>query len=313
MKAKMINKVSLEGYIYEHNLAIKESGPNSKAPGTKYINGELKIATDDECLNIVSVFYTYVTETTKSGANRTYQTLKNIIDGNIKTIVKDGKEKAGKIHVDTSIALNEFYSDKTGTEELVSVKRNEGGFIHQVDTLSEASLTRNSFETDIIITKVIRKEADPERDQPEKVIISGAIFDFRKAILPVEFTTVHPGAMDYFEGLQASASNPVFTKVRGKEVSQTVVNTVTEESAFGEASVREVRRSRKAHLIDWAAPDVYEWDTEGTITADEFRKCIADRETYLATKKQERQNYVANQTKAASAVAQPAASTDFKF
>ena len=313
MKAKMINKVSLEGYVYEHSLAIKESGPNSKKPGTKYIAGAINIATDDDCLNIVPVNYTYVTETTANGgANRTYQVLAGLIDESIGTVMKHGKEKAGKVRVDTSIALNEFYSDRNGTEELVSVKRNEGGFIHLTDTLSDNPLMRNMFECDIVITNVTRKEADEEKEMPEKVIIKGGIFDFRKALLPVEFVATHPGAMDYFESLEASASNPTFTKIRGQQISQTIVTTVTEESAFGDASVREVRRSRKEYLVNWANPETYEWDTEGTITADELKKAMADRETHLATLKTQREQYKASQAASASAVAQPA-STDFKF
>lgn len=52
-KKSFINQTHLEGYVYEHKLEDKVSGPNSKNPGTSFINGTLSIATDDELLNVV--------------------------------------------------------------------------------------------------------------------------------------------------------------------------------------------------------------------------------------------------------------------
>ena len=77
---KMINKTYIEGYLYEHDLTLKVTGPNSKAPGTPFIGGSISIATDNALLNVVKVDFTYVTETTrKGGVNNTYVTLKNIM------------------------------------------------------------------------------------------------------------------------------------------------------------------------------------------------------------------------------------------
>ena len=131
---KVINKMHINGYLYQHDLVEKVSGEKSKNPGTSFITGTIEIATDDDCINVVPVHYTYVTPTTKNGgSNNTYIVLKNIISGVYKTVMSDGKDKATKIVVDTAIDLNEFFSDRSGKEELVSVKRNEGGFIHVVN------------------------------------------------------------------------------------------------------------------------------------------------------------------------------------
>ena len=51
----MKNEFHIEGYLYEHTLEKKVSGPKSANPGTEYITGEIKIATDDELTNIVPV------------------------------------------------------------------------------------------------------------------------------------------------------------------------------------------------------------------------------------------------------------------
>nr|DAG20754.1 MAG TPA: hypothetical protein [Caudoviricetes sp.] len=53
MSKKMKNEAHVEGYVYEHKLEMKESGPNSKNPGTEFISGTLSVATDDEMLNVV--------------------------------------------------------------------------------------------------------------------------------------------------------------------------------------------------------------------------------------------------------------------
>lgn len=292
---QMLNKSHIEGYLYEHNLELKVSGPNSKNPGVEFITGTINIATDNECVNIVPVHFTYVTATTSTGkTSTTYNVLKNIIDGSIGTIMKDGKDKAGKVRIDSAIGLNEFYSDRSGKEELVSAKRNEGGFIHIVDYLVEDEKLRNTFECDMIITKVIHQEANEERNLPEKVLVSGAIFDFRKSLLPVEFSAIHPTAISYFEGLGASNQSPVFTKIWGRQVSETVVRRYEQESAFGDTLVREVPSTRKDWIITGANPEPHEWDVKETITVAELNEAITARETYLASIKKRQDEYKAS-------------------
>ena len=294
MKNSMINKTHIEGVLYQHDLELKVTGENSKNPGTEFISGNIEIATDDAGVNIVPVHFTYVTATTAKGkANASFTTLKDIIDGKYGTVMKDGADKAVKLRIDSAIGLNEFYADRNGEEELVSVKRNEGGFIHVVNALNEDEKTRNTFEVDMIITKVTRIDANEERQTPEKVIVRGSIFNFRNDILPIDLSVTNPNAMDYFEGLGASSKEPVFTKVKGRQVSETITKTITEESAFGEASVREVKNTRKDFVITWAQKEPYIWDDESTITAAELSELVAKRETDLAAMKARSDEYKA--------------------
>jgi hypothetical protein len=129
--------------------------------------------------------------------------------------MEHGMDKAAKVRIDSAIGVNEFYSNRNGTEELVSAKRNEGGFVHIVQNLASDEKLRNTFECDMVITKVRELEADEERNRPRQVKVGGYTFDFRKALIPVEFTALSEGAMDYFLGLEASLKNPVFTEVWG--------------------------------------------------------------------------------------------------
>lgn len=294
MKKTMENVTHIEGILYEHNLESKVSGPNSKTPGTPFISGTISIATDDALTNIIQVHFTYVTPTTSKGsANATYTLLQNIIDGLVGTYMKDGADKAAKLRVDSAIGLNEFYSDRNGKSELVSTKRNEGGFVHLTNTLAEDEKVRNTFKCDMVITGVTHIDGDEEKKLPEKVIVKGAIFDFRKALLPVEFSATNPGAMAYYEGLGASNSEPVFTKVWGRQVSETIVREIREESAFGEDNVREVQTTRKDFVITGGAKDPYPWDDEEFLTAKELTDAMTQRQTYLATIKQRQDEYKA--------------------
>ena len=216
-KKNMINQTYIEGVLYEHSLEQKVSGDTSKNPGTPFIAGTISVATDDKMTNIVTVHFTYVTPVFGSGKpNETYNLLNNILNGTFGTYMKDGADKAIKVRIDSTIGLNEFYAERDGKEELVSAKRNEGGFVHRVENLNPDEKVRSTFKADMIINSVKRVEANEERQIPEKVIVKGAIFDFRKNLLPVEFSATNPNAMDYFEGLGVSQKEPVFTCVWGK-------------------------------------------------------------------------------------------------
>ena len=305
MKKNFVNQTHIEGYLYEHTLETKVTGENSKNPGTTFITGNVNIATDEDLTNIVTVHFTYVTAVTSTGKNNpSFQTLSNIANGTLKSVMADGKDLAAKVRVDSAIGLNEFYTKRNGTEELVSARRNEGGFIHVVtDGLVADEAQRNTFKCDMLITNVRRVEANEERKEPEKMIVKGAIFDFRKQLLPVEFTALNPRAMDYFESLEITNTNPTFTQVWGKQISQTITTTITQESAFGEPAVREVKSPRKDFVITGANPEPYVWDDESSLTAEEFKGMIAERETYLATVKQRQDEYEASKKAAPAAPA----------
>ncbi len=304
MKKTMINTTHIEGILYEHDLQAKVSGDTSKNPGTPFITGTISIATDDAMTNIVPIHFTYVTATFGSGKpNDTYTTLNNIVNGTFGSYMKDGAEKAVKLRVDSALGLNEFYTERNGKEELVSAKRNEGGFVHKVETLDEDEKVRNTFKVDMLINNVTRTEADDERNIPEKVVVKGAIFDFRKNLLPVEFSATNPNAMNYFEGLGATQKEPVFTCVWGRQVSEVIVRQIVTESAFGEDEIREVKNSRRDFVITGAAKEPYVWDDESSITAAELNEAIQKREVDLAAMKKRQDEYKASKNKITPAAA----------
>ena len=155
----------------------------------------------------------------------------------------------------------------------------------------------------MLINNVTRTEADDERNIPEKVVVKGAIFDFRKNLLPVEFSATNPNAMNYFEGLGATQKEPVFTCVWGRQVSETIVRQIVTESAFGEDEVREVKNSRRDFVITGAAKEPYVWDDESSITAAELNEAIQKREVDLAAMKKRQDEYKASKNKITPAAA----------
>ena len=301
---KVRNKTRIDGRLYQHSLELKESGPNSKTPGTKFISGNVEIATDNDITNIVTVHYTYVTATTSTGkSNATFNVLKDIIDGKLGSVMANGADNAAVITIDSAIGLNEFFSDRNGKEELVSAKRNEGGFAVVKSAADEDETKRNTFDVDMIITGTRMIEADPEKDLPEKMILRGAIFDFRNSLLPIELSVVNPRAISYFESLEITQRNPVFTRLQGRQVSEVVTREVIEESAFGDPVVKKFASTRKDWVVTWAASEPYAWDDESTITAAELTKAMSDRETYLATLKQRQDEYKASKNQPVAAPA----------
>ena len=307
---KMINTTHIEGLVYDHKLEKKVSGEGSKNPGTEFINGILNIATDDKCMNVIPVHFSYVTAITARGnANNTYNALMRIIDEN-PSVTNVGRENAIKVRIDSAVGLNEFYADLKD-EKPVCAKRNEGGFVHIINELDEDEKKRSYFETDMLITGIRDVEADPERNLPAKVVVMGYIFDFRNALLPVEYSVLNENGMKYFQRLDCSPANPTFTKVWGRQVSQTIKTEITEESAFGEASVRIRETTNRDFVITGTSKVPYMWDDESTITAMEVKRAMQDREIYLAGVKKRQEDYQNSKTNGAiakSTIANTAAS-----
>lgn len=308
MKNRFENALHVEGLVYNHKLEEKVTGDQSKTPGVNYIRGEVNIAIDDACLNIVPVYFTYASEKTKDGkSNPTYETLKNIIDRKIGTYMEDGADKAGKVRIDGSVGANEFWSDRNGPEELVTAQRNEGSFIHSTPNVTDKEDTRGTFSVDMAITGVQHVEANDEGTVEEHCEINGYTFNYRKIAVPLTFVAKSPEAMRYFDSIDASMKNPFCTKVWGGIVNQIIKKETHEESAFGGDIVRETQRSTREYVITGAAKEPYVWDDTSFITKEEFEKALADREVELAANKQ---RTLDNRNKTAPAM-KPASVFDF--
>ena len=300
------NTMNIEGKIYQFNLEEKVTGENSKHPGTPFINGTIDVATDESLSNIVQVHYTYIAPTYASGkTNNNYTAVKKIIDS-AKTVLTDGYADATMVRLNPSYQTNDFYPQ--GQDNVVSTPRNEGGFITLVTpdkARPEGDAGRNKFTFDIVISNVAEKVPD---EGDEYAVIEGIVFNYNNsAIYPVTLTARNKDAMKYFLDLGASKSNPVYTKVWGKIVNIFTTTEKTIESAFGEAAVETVTHRTRESVITGANPVPYEVDTDDTITADELKKALQDREVYLASEKKRTEEWRASQGGGNASPAQQAA------
>ena len=312
---KMLNSVHLEGRIYAHDLTVKTvQNEQSKNFGKEFIAGNLEVAVDEDGLNVIPVHFTYVTETTNSGAKSSqYTALKRIMDEN-KTWTVVGKDAAQKVSINSAIALNDFYNQN---DELISAKQNEGGFITFINELKPEN-ERNRFDTDIVITGVSIVEADEEKEIKEHAVIKGAIFNFRNELLPVEYTILDKDGIKYFEDLGETNAEPIFTRVWGNINCITKTTVQTEESAFGEAAVRTYERKVKEWQVTGSPKTPYDFGDEKILTAEELRKAVQDREVHLADVKKRAEEYKAQRASAPAAIQTAAAATvvapgGFKF
>ena len=289
---KNVNSEHIEGRVYQHNLELKTvSNQSSKNFGKQFINGTIEVATDEAGLNVVPVKFLYVTEmTAKGGKNKTYTELMKIIT-NGKTWITDGAADATKVSIDTSLALNDFVaSDDT----MVSAKENQGGFVTIVGELKEDEAARSTFRTDIVITGFQRVEADSERNIAQDYgVIRGAVFDFRNALLPVEFHVRNPLAINYFESLDITGAEPMYTQVWGNIVNKTESYNKTVESAFGGPAVDVRERKVREWLVTGALKVPYDFGDEKVMTAEELTKAAQDREVHLAEVRKQREDYLA--------------------
>lgn len=291
---KNLNRETITGRLFDHTLEAKVS-----QKGVPYIGGVLEIAVDEEGLNVIPVTFTYVAETYPSSgkANKNYPVLQQLL--NAKTWKTNGKDEAVIVKCDSAtLGVNNFVG-RDG--KMVAAMRNEGSFVSIVTKLPDEA-ERATFSVDIIINKVAEKE-DAEGNSLGYDEVGGRIFCYPGMAVPVTLIVRVPEGIKYFEGLDASNDNLIYTNVRGKIESITTTKQIVEESAFGGDSVRTVERTTKAWVIEKANPVPFDLGSEETMTEEDVAAAVQAYNVHLA---EVQKNYDEYQAKKGSA---PAAST----
>lgn len=305
MKNNWVNKCAVQGYIFNKGegrraLQKRVTGENSKNPGQEYIQGELNIATDEDATNVVTVWFQYVAPTWPAKGdkperpNTTFQTLETIINSAV-TYEEVGKN-ATTVRIDGNIGVNDFY---TRDGELASPKRIEGSFVHLMNSTEKIADRPATFEADMIISAAAEREM--ENEEENYVNLNGYVFNFRNDVLPVTFTVRTDAGMKYF----LDQDYPMVTKVWGDIVSSIVKTEHVTESAFGAPTVDVTTRSIRSWDVIGASAEPADWDDESTITRDELKDKVRERETRLAEQKKRDEEY-RNRTSSAF----PAATTN---
>lgn len=308
MKKTLKNSAVVEGRLYQFKLDKREvTKEDSKYFGKEYISGTLSVATDEEGVNIVDVTYGFIPsvylakEDKPERDNVTFKALEKILNGEKPTWIKDGKDNAAMVKLTPNINLNDFYLPEGGDYRLVSAKRLEGGYVNFVNSLSpekdaKGFPQRSYFDVDMVINKVTRVEANEETGAPEYARIHGAIFsNFYHNLLPLDFTANNPSAIDYFEGLDASERNKIFTNLKGEIINTVKNEAVSEEGAFG-TIIKMVPKRDKRWNIYWAQSNPYDFGDESVLTDEELKAASQTRQIYLAEKKDDAKKRAENNT-----------------
>jgi len=289
---KNINEETISGRIFEHTLEEKVS-----KKGIPYVSGDIKVATDEEGLNVITVNFTYIADCypAKEGQtpkkNKNYPIVKNII-ANGKTWAKDGKDAALKIQIKGAIGVNNFVS-KDGT--MIAAMRNEGSFINIISELPQPEKKKtNDFNVDIIINRVTSME-DADGNDLGYDEVGGRIFTYQGLAIPVTFIVKRRDGRDYFESLDASNSNLIYTNVSGKIESLTKTTQKVIESAFGEPTVIPTTTTVKAWVIDRSNPTTFELDSPDTMTVEDVKRAVQAYEIHLAEVQKNHDEYIAGQ------------------
>lgn len=273
---KMINKSHIEGILYESTL---EERVSKTTPGAKYISGKLSIEVAEDNVITVEIFENEITKAGKR--NQKYDKLQSLIGAN--SIVTTGRDTAVCLKIDSALSLNDWYPQG----ELVSTLRNFNGFINFI-SLGEMK-PQATFQADMLITSTMD---DMDKDENGDFVPNGAlkvkgyIFDFANRIMPVEFLVENEAGVNYFRDLEPNT----FTKVWGKQVTQSETIRKVEESAFGDDKVIEFTNTRRKFVITGTNKEPYMFGEEGILTVQEVQDAIANRNVYLADKKAQSEN-----------------------
>lgn len=310
---KMVNRVVLQGKVYDHSLKLRTVQREGENFGKEFINGTVSIATDDKNLNIVQVHYTYVTPFfSKSGKeNRNFSILKRIMDKGESVVgAKDGVEPL-LVKIESSIDCNDFYPN--GGDELVSAQRVSDGFISIVKALPDKVNERNKFESDTLLIGATKHEVDPEKNVTEAYMeLRAAVFGYGGVLKPVHLVVKNPAAFSYFENLEPTTAKPALVNLWGRIENATVKTEKTVESAFGEDKVETATHNVREWIVTGASKEPLPFGDEGVLTKDELVKLQADRETHLAEVKARAKEY-AEQKKSSAPAPAKIADGEFDF
>ena len=289
MREKWINEVTVEGYVFNHTLEKRTSGPNSKNPGQVFINGNIDVATDDQGINVVPVTFQYVIPTFKSGSeNRTFGVLEKLINNCTKMseLPDDEKTSATKVSITAAIDVNDFLG-RDGN--MVAAQRIRGSFCNQISSFKKMGAT---FHADMLIMATNEREIE---DQDAFLELRGFCFNFRGDLIPVTFNVRNAGGIKFFEKENISTDDPYLTNVHGVIECRTIKTESREESAWGEDDIKISVRTVRSWDVLGSSVNPMPFDDESTITWDELKAAKATRDEYVAQRQKEAEEYRASQ------------------
>lgn len=284
----MINKVHVEGLLYEINLTAGVTKDTSKRPNEAYIRGTFSVDTGNN--NVVTIRVFEMERTSTGNSNAKYNTLVTLMTS--KNVINDGADQATYVRVDSNLLTNDFVGRDN---QIASPMQPTGGFIH-IGSQNGHEEPKATFEVDIVTTGITEEMArDYENgggaEMPTgNLLVKGYVFDFRNSVYPCTFVVKDKAGITFFKNLAAKGS--VLTKIWGSIVSQVIESTRTETSAFGGDRVIKFTNTKRSYEIEGTMIEPYVKSAE-TITDDDIRAAIANRNLAMEALKTNYANAVA--------------------
>lgn len=270
---KAYNKVTLSGRLHSFKLDLMET-KNGQA-----IGGTITVEVNKDG-NTVEARVFASPKWSSGKVNRTYDVLEEIMSGEWISIADthdDPTVQPSWITVDGSIDVS-YFVGKEGAKSADDVRRGQkirGVFVQKNSTKEY----KNYWTVDMLATKVVDVEADPEKGRPAQVLLQGyGVDSYHKRLFGLSFTAINnPAAMNYVRSLdgQMSLDQPLYTKVSGEII--TLKNIKVVEAAFGNDEKTEYDNSYWAINMIPRIPYTFGED----ITAEEYTDFKAELEDHI--------------------------------
>lgn len=295
---KFVNEIKIQGRVFNFGstesrmLQVREAGPNSKNPGSKYMRGELNVAIDDEGKNVVPVWYQYEPELwpSKDGGpereNSKYNTLKRLIEEGA-CWESNGKDAAPIVSLKCEFETNVYF---TQDEQMRTANRVRGGFINTMPSMS-GDKGFATFNVGCVLVNT--RLHDEDNDDSKRLELQGYAFNFRNEVQPFTFNMRNEAGIQYFIDQDISKANPMVTQIWGNINNIIFDREIVKESAFGDPLVEKVSTFIRSYDVTGATNKIYDFDDESTITKEEMRSLIKQFDERVERDREYRKNAAA--------------------
>lgn len=237
-----MNKIDITGVVKEHNL---NSGKTEE--GKKYINGNLTIKAGEFTEITIKVFTTE--KNSKNKIKKTYENLKKILDGEVRTMAETSEEEAVKVRLwGNNGFAPQFKEEIFKAEEAVdvitktSIDLGFGNLI--IDNKIGPEDYRASFDVEMFVESV-DEELDKNEEETGRVIVKGWVPVYGGTVVPLELKAGiiedEEGEFDFAEEIRNNIDPESTVNFWGEIDFKTIIEKKEKGGSMGRAKIDESR------------------------------------------------------------------------
>jgi len=275
-----LNKIDITGVVKEHKL---NSG---KGENGNYINGSLVVKAGEFTEVTVKVFVNEMNS--KNKVKKSYETLKKILKGEVKTMVEASEEEAVKIRLwgnegFTPQFREEIFKPENSTEVVTKVGVDLGFGNITIDDKITPEDYEARFDVEVFVESV-EEEIDKVTEQETgRVVVKGWSPVYGGSVIPLEIkvgTIVdEEGELDFAEDIRSNIDAETTVNFWGNIDFKAIIEKKSKGGGMGRAKVD--KKTTYIHDLVAIGADFVEGDDEYTI--EDIQQARVEREN----KKQE--------------------------